>query len=700
MQPLGKGNYGDVMLAVHKGSGRSYAAKSIHKKEHWTLDDFRKRVAQEVATLQMVRHKNIIELVDHIPDGEQEDKHWVIMQLATGGELMQRIIDRFQNQKGYTEKEVAAIIADVLRACAHMHARHIVHCDLKPENLLYEHAGEDSALVIADFGFAQLCEDEHLTKFRGTLDYMAPELLHTDKKYNEKVDVWSVGCLMYVLLSGSLPFRRNWGSISQRAADNNVRELILSGKVDVVSGAWTKVEDSTKVLLQRMLAQNPADRPTAEQCLQDAWFKGGATDRHELAAIVSDLQRFNSSRGHYGYTSHSMAGIITQHSSISTLAALGSQETDLENRFKEGGIQSAVSLGWSENINERINSVSILANLAQQQEYQRKLIEEGGVRLVCNLVMRSGATELSASHKGELFFCASLMFNHIANNSSLRIALADEHVRHDVQRPAQVIPVLVKLAMEGPKRVTNNAVCALSRLAHETQLHQRLLDAGAIPLMVYVADPQQVGQDPFGKTAMSALECLLRAGVVVGLDELKRRVQAMCGPTRQGERLLKDVKMEEEAVDFYTTEVQSVTEKRRAFEEFWESRARQKSEPLSREQKEQVKIEYEQIIELQKQAQASWHSAETRLVIARACHRASTLAPSARRRPASDDMQSEQEECPLKRTLMAMEKRIAQYEPLRLAFQEASLPPITEYVWEQDQDDIECEPDGYDDMED
>lgn len=77
-----------------------------------------------------------------------------------------------------------------------MHARHIVHCDLKPENLLFEHEGEDSPLCVADFGFAQLREDEHLTKYRGTLDYMAPELLQADKKYDEKADVWSVGCLM------------------------------------------------------------------------------------------------------------------------------------------------------------------------------------------------------------------------------------------------------------------------------------------------------------------------------------------------------------------------------------------------------------------------------------------------------------------------------------------------------------------------
>jgi serine/threonine protein kinase len=63
-------------------------------------------VLQEIATLQMVRHKNIIALIDHLPDGEQDDKHWVIMQLATGGELMQRIIQKFQNNMRYTEKEV------------------------------------------------------------------------------------------------------------------------------------------------------------------------------------------------------------------------------------------------------------------------------------------------------------------------------------------------------------------------------------------------------------------------------------------------------------------------------------------------------------------------------------------------------------------------------------------------------------------
>eukprot|EP00961_Rhodomonas_salina_P244468 3304234-Rhodomonas_salina.1 len=175
-EKLGKGNYGDVFLAVDKKTGEKYAAKVLRKKQNWSVEEFQARVMQEVAALQMVRHQNIIQLIDHLRD-ESEEKFWVIMKLATGqrpfmlqlrpfqaakltcmsagGELMERILKRFHSGRGYTESEVSKIIGDILSACAHMHVRRIVHCDLKPENILYEHSGEDAHLCLVDFGFAQ-----------------------------------------------------------------------------------------------------------------------------------------------------------------------------------------------------------------------------------------------------------------------------------------------------------------------------------------------------------------------------------------------------------------------------------------------------------------------------------------------------------------------------------------------------------------
>ncbi|EKX41987.1 hypothetical protein GUITHDRAFT_88213, partial [Guillardia theta CCMP2712] len=270
---LGQGNYGHVYLAQDLETNEKVAAKVLFKKPYWSATEFQTRVAKEVTALQQVHHRNIIKLLNHFRD-ENDERYWVIMKLATGGELMDRILHRFENGKGYTEAEVSRIISDVLSALKHMHDRRIVHCDLKPENILFETPDEDSNLCIVDLGFASLCEDgEFLSKFQGTLDYMAPELLgRGQRRYNAKADVWSVGCLLYVLLSGALPFRRRWSDCDARTADIRVRDLILKGQVDTESGPWQSVAPAAKQLVILMLSKDPERRPSAAECLENEWL--------------------------------------------------------------------------------------------------------------------------------------------------------------------------------------------------------------------------------------------------------------------------------------------------------------------------------------------------------------------------------------------------------------------------------------------
>jgi serine/threonine protein kinase len=222
---------------------------------------------------QSVKHQNIIELVDLCRD-ESPYRYWVVMTFAPGGNHLARAVERFKGGS-FSELEVARMISDVLFACQHMHERSIVHCDLKPENILCVSNEPNANLCVTDFGLAQFCVNAKVGKYHGTLDYMAPEIIEDDssRSYDTKADVWSVGCLMYVLLCGSLPFRKLWRNASLADQDRLTRNWIKSGEVEMNRIPWPQISDDAKTLLRRMLSKDPAQRPSAAECLKDHWFK-------------------------------------------------------------------------------------------------------------------------------------------------------------------------------------------------------------------------------------------------------------------------------------------------------------------------------------------------------------------------------------------------------------------------------------------
>ena len=138
---------------------------------------------------------------------------------------------------------------------------------------------------------------------------MAPELLGPVKRYNAKADIWSVGVLLYALLSGALPFRRAWPGLSAREADVRVRDLILAGRVELEAGPWAAVSPAAKALVRRMLAPDPDARPGAAECLRDPWIADAAGPAGDLGAhVLAELRRLNESRASDGYSGHAMAG--------------------------------------------------------------------------------------------------------------------------------------------------------------------------------------------------------------------------------------------------------------------------------------------------------------------------------------------------------------------------------------------------------
>lgn len=195
---IGKGSFSDVLRVENKLTKQPYAVKILRLKNQHS-----KEVSQsELRALTRIRHPYVIQLMEVF---ESKECVYLVMELATGGELYERI-----KMKGHlSEKESIRILQMVLEGVIYLHSKGITHRDLKPENLLFYHPGQDSKILITDFGFAKTTsspEDNTLfTTWCGTPEYIAPELL-CKKPYSNAVDLWAIGVITYVMISGHLPF--------------------------------------------------------------------------------------------------------------------------------------------------------------------------------------------------------------------------------------------------------------------------------------------------------------------------------------------------------------------------------------------------------------------------------------------------------------------------------------------------------------
>ncbi|KAK9857574.1 hypothetical protein WJX84_007746 [Apatococcus fuscideae] len=275
---LGKGQFGTTRLAEEKSTGRLLACKSISKRKLTTAEDI-EDVRREVQIMHHLKgHENICLL-----HAAYEDKHHVhlVMELASGGELFDRIVARGH----YSEKSAAAIVRTIVSVVAHCHSLGVMHRDLKPENFLLADKSENAPLKATDFGLSVFYRPGQVfTDIVGSAYYVAPEVLR--RHYTAEADIWSCGIILYILLSGVPPF---WGE-----TENQIFNAILKGKLDFQSDPWPHISQGAKDCVQRMLQHNPKHRATAIQILQHEWMRenGTASERPLNNVILQRMRVF------------------------------------------------------------------------------------------------------------------------------------------------------------------------------------------------------------------------------------------------------------------------------------------------------------------------------------------------------------------------------------------------------------------------
>jgi len=260
---LGRGRFSVVNSAINVKEGRGYAVKVVENKS-LTDEENLEALETEIEILRKLDHPHIVSLKEVVVSTEDT---YIVMELLSGGELFNRIVDKGP----FPEAEAANLFAQILLSMEYLHSLSIVHRDVKPENILYLSSGADQIKLI-DFGYAGVWTPEKpLTGLCGTPDYVAPEVLswYDDEDngtpYGKGSDLWSLGVLLYVILSGCSPFSAD--------EEEAILELVAQAKYEFHEAEWANITPDAKDLISKLLVVDPEKRLTMEQLLNHAWLK-------------------------------------------------------------------------------------------------------------------------------------------------------------------------------------------------------------------------------------------------------------------------------------------------------------------------------------------------------------------------------------------------------------------------------------------
>ncbi|XP_061676318.1 serine/threonine-protein kinase D1 isoform X6 [Syngnathoides biaculeatus] len=252
---LGSGQFGIVYGGKHRKSSRDVAIKIIDKLRFPTKQESQLR--NEVAILQNLRHPGVVNLDCMF---ETPERVFVVME-KLHGDMLEMILS---SEKGRLPERITKfLVTQILVALRHLHFKNIVHCDLKPENVLLASADPLPQVKLCDFGFARIIGEKSFRRsVVGTPAYLAPEVLR-NKGYNRSLDMWSVGVIIYVSLSGTFPFNE----------DEDINDQIQNAAFMYPPYPWKKVSPEAIDLINNLLQVKIRKRYSVDKTLSHAWLQ-------------------------------------------------------------------------------------------------------------------------------------------------------------------------------------------------------------------------------------------------------------------------------------------------------------------------------------------------------------------------------------------------------------------------------------------
>jgi len=273
---LGEGHFGRVYLGKDRQTFERFAVKVLRKSTTKTRSHL--HIQRELEILRRVNHPNIVRLYDLFVD---DQKLYFVLEYMSGGALF----DLLAEHKTFSEELASSMVRDILRGLAYLHAHNIVHRDLKPDNILCSSSEWPFQVKLADFGLSNVLDevDDSLQSKVGTPLYCSPELLMASS-YNEKIDCWAAGILMYELLTGTRPFNH--------PDSKTVINMIVEGNIRYPEHLWSGISAEAMHLVKCLLKRNPEERLSADEALQHPWI----INRGNSEPIRNDLTRLRTPR--------------------------------------------------------------------------------------------------------------------------------------------------------------------------------------------------------------------------------------------------------------------------------------------------------------------------------------------------------------------------------------------------------------------
>jgi serine/threonine protein kinase len=282
-EELGSGSIGKVYRAIERSTDKSFAAKIIPTRQFAFERSFSANdLLQEARMLRNVSHPAIVTVRDAY---SEETSFAIVMQLVEGGDLFDRIITR----KRYPERDARDVMRQLLSALAYLHARGIAHRDIKPENILLRSVDSDVDVLLTDFGLAKgtAVGPHGCTTFCGTPQYLAPEVMERQNEDDLAIggydgaaaDIWSLGVVLFVLLSGTQP--------ANSKVENKWTTCSFSESI------WQGISEEAKDAVRRLTAIDANERPSAAAALLMPWFTGQHTSSKRTGTIdrANDFKR-------------------------------------------------------------------------------------------------------------------------------------------------------------------------------------------------------------------------------------------------------------------------------------------------------------------------------------------------------------------------------------------------------------------------
>ena len=256
---LGEGIFGSVKLGVEKKTNQRVAIKIIKKNKAKESDI--ELVRTEIDIMKLCYHPNVVHLLDHFENGEYI---FIVMEYIKGGSLTDYMKN---NHFNFTEKRCAEIIYQLAKGLKYLHKYGIIHRDLKPDNIMLTEASDKGNIKIMDFGLSKILgKKEKSTDGFGTLTFVSPEVL-IRKPYNKEVDIWSLGVILYLILSGDLPFD------DPDDNEQNIAKAIVYQEVKFPNEKFGKRSKAVIDLIKGCLTKDPKNRIKIDEIIKSEWIK-------------------------------------------------------------------------------------------------------------------------------------------------------------------------------------------------------------------------------------------------------------------------------------------------------------------------------------------------------------------------------------------------------------------------------------------